>query len=138
MRFTLLLLAVWGAGILLPASAAFPDTMVLDGDDVSDWTRVYSMGSWKHRDACLHPNALLKFDLSGMGPVTEILDARLHRLAANATAQPCCRKECWSHIINESCNAVLRGTVVAKLPIPGVVHPARALLTITIDRRESP
>jgi hypothetical protein len=54
------------------------DTLVLDQHDVADWVRVLDRSSWKYCDAALTPNALLKFDLAGLGPVAQILDARLH------------------------------------------------------------
>ncbi len=64
--------------LCLTALPALSETMVLDGDDVTDWVRVFSTSSWKHKDSCLYPNALLKFDLAGVGPIVELIDARLH------------------------------------------------------------
>jgi hypothetical protein len=58
----------------LPATA---DTIVLDSDDVIDWARVFSSGTWKQKDACLHPNSLIKFDLSQVIDPTNVISARL-------------------------------------------------------------
>ena len=73
------LLQLFGAALLLALASppAQADTLVLDGDDVSDWVRVLDSSAWKYRDACLHPNALIKFDLDWNWPVVQILSARL-------------------------------------------------------------
>lgn len=95
--------AVWlGAAALLCCAVAGPvmaDIMVLDGDDVSDWARVLSTSSWKHRDACLHPNGLLKFDLDWKWPVLEILDAKLYLFVEKT--EPGAAIELW-HVQDDS------------------------------------
>ena len=59
----------------LPAAA---DTIVLDSNDVTDWVRVFSSGTWKQKDACLHPNSLVKFDLSQVIDPANVTSARLY------------------------------------------------------------
>jgi hypothetical protein len=68
-----LFVALLWAGAL-PAAA---DTIVLDSDDVTDWARVFSSGTWKQKDACLHPNSLIKFDLSQVTDPVNVISARL-------------------------------------------------------------
>jgi hypothetical protein len=70
--------------LAVPVGPAAAGTLVLDGDDVSDWVRVLESSAWKYRDACLIPNALLKFDLGWNVPVTEIVDARLELFVEKA------------------------------------------------------
>ncbi len=82
--------AVRGAALALmglaPAFPALADTLVLDGDDVTDWAHVRDSQAWKQHDACLVPDALLKFDLGDIGVVQQILGARLDLYAERAGA----------------------------------------------------
>ena len=70
-------IGLWVILLLATARPAVADTIVLDGDDVVDWARVFSSGTWKQKDACLHPNALIKFDLSQVLDPVNVISARL-------------------------------------------------------------
>jgi hypothetical protein len=73
-----------GATLFLAAAPAPADTIVLDGDHVTDWVRVMDSSAWKYRDACLRPEALLKFDLDWHWPVSGIVAAHLELFVERA------------------------------------------------------
>ncbi|MFH1144899.1 MAG: CARDB domain-containing protein [Candidatus Eisenbacteria bacterium] len=78
--------------------AARADTIVLDSDDCSDWVRVFSSATWKQKDACLHPAALLKFDIPAFHDPSQIVDARLHLFVEAARGE--CAFEIW-HVLDD-------------------------------------
>ncbi len=79
--------------------AALADTIVLDGDDVADWARVFSSYTWKQKDSCLHPNSLMKFDLAQIPTTAIILDARLYLFVERT--QPGASIDLW-HVTDDS------------------------------------
>ena len=82
-RFVVALLAL-SASLLLRLPAAAADTLVLDGDHVTDWVRVFDSSAWKYHDACVRPTGLMKFDLDWRWPVTQILSASLELFVEQA------------------------------------------------------
>jgi hypothetical protein len=95
------LLIVASLALLLSGTAvpALCETIVLDGDDVSDWARALSTYSWKHKDACLYPHALLKFDLSQVPTTGDILAARLDLFVERVTPGAAIR---FTHVQDDS------------------------------------
>jgi hypothetical protein len=98
-RFTHRIAATVAVLLCACASAVLADTVVLDADDVTDWARVFSYGTWKQKDACLHPNSLLKFDLTQITDLHSVTDARLYLFVERV--QPGVEIQLW-HVNDDS------------------------------------